>query len=268
MRAVLLGLLAETFIHPGTGRSTGFVDHPVAREAVTDYPVIVGSSVKGALRDVLRSRGEEGVEGKLFGGRDRAGEWLISDARLLLLPVRSLTGSFCWLTCPHLLERYWRDNNRIGRQVSFVIPQVNRTQALASSKGPLFLEEREFTVGGAIEQAIVKEIGELIPHEVTRSRLAERLVVISDEDFAWFARFGLPVQARNALNEATKTSFRLWYEESIPPEALFYALVVGRTSAPAEVLAKVFSQEKRYLQLGGHETIGQGWFSVRLLTVE
>ena len=29
----------------------GVVDLPVAREAATDYPVLVGSSLKGALRD-------------------------------------------------------------------------------------------------------------------------------------------------------------------------------------------------------------------------
>ena len=52
MKFILLGLLAETPIHPGSGRSAGFVDLPVAREAATDYPVVVGASVKGALLDL------------------------------------------------------------------------------------------------------------------------------------------------------------------------------------------------------------------------
>ena len=47
MKTLLYGLLAETSIHPGAGQSSGFVDLPVAREAATDYPVIVGSSLKG-----------------------------------------------------------------------------------------------------------------------------------------------------------------------------------------------------------------------------
>ena len=51
MRAAILGLLAETSIHPGAGRSMGVVDLPVAREASTHYPVLVGSSLKGALKD-------------------------------------------------------------------------------------------------------------------------------------------------------------------------------------------------------------------------
>ncbi len=51
MRTAILGLLAESPIHPGSGRGVGVVDLPVAREAATDYPVLVGSSLKGALRD-------------------------------------------------------------------------------------------------------------------------------------------------------------------------------------------------------------------------
>ena len=54
MRAAMLGLLAETSIHPGAGRSMGVVDLPVAREASTHYPVLVGSSLKGALTQAER----------------------------------------------------------------------------------------------------------------------------------------------------------------------------------------------------------------------
>jgi CRISPR/Cas system CMR subunit Cmr4 (Cas7 group RAMP superfamily) len=42
----MLGLLAETPVHPGAGRSLGVVDLPVAREEATSYPVIVGSSLR------------------------------------------------------------------------------------------------------------------------------------------------------------------------------------------------------------------------------
>ena len=55
MHAAMLGLLAETPIHPGAGRGMGVVDLPVAREAATDYPVLVGSSLKGALLDKMRT---------------------------------------------------------------------------------------------------------------------------------------------------------------------------------------------------------------------
>ena len=44
MASLIMGLLAETPIHPGAGRNLGVIDLPVAREAATDYPVLVGSS--------------------------------------------------------------------------------------------------------------------------------------------------------------------------------------------------------------------------------
>ena len=50
MKNLMIRMIAETSIHPGSGRSSGFVDLPVARESITQYPVIVGSSLKGALR--------------------------------------------------------------------------------------------------------------------------------------------------------------------------------------------------------------------------
>ncbi|MBK8214443.1 MAG: type III-B CRISPR module RAMP protein Cmr4 [Myxococcales bacterium] len=97
---------------PGSGRATGVVDLPVAREAATDYPVIVGSSLKGALRS--RAGDESAAAKQLCGEPERPGELLVADGRLVLLPVRSLTGAFRWVTCPHLIERYRRDRIRAG----------------------------------------------------------------------------------------------------------------------------------------------------------
>ncbi|MGH8499122.1 MAG: type III-B CRISPR module RAMP protein Cmr4, partial [Methylococcales bacterium] len=138
MDTLILGLLAETFVHPGMGSVGGAIDLPVAREAATDYPVIAGSSLKGAIKDKAQQEKwpdvcvmEEGKpaldnEGKprmklhaevekYFGKQDNAGQILVSDARLLLLPVRSLNGSYKWVTCPHLIERLSRDLKRAGR---------------------------------------------------------------------------------------------------------------------------------------------------------
>ena len=113
MKTAMLGFLAETPIHPGAGRGIGVVDLPVAREASTDYPVIVGSSMKGALRDKAKTVGMADMDAR-FGKQDHAGDLVVSDGRLLLLPVRSLTASYRWATCPHLIERYRRDLARAG----------------------------------------------------------------------------------------------------------------------------------------------------------
>ncbi len=261
MNATMLGLLAESPIHPGSGRSMGVVDLPVAREAATDYPVLVGSSLKGALRDKAETRGQNAD--RLFGKPDQAGGLLVSDARLLLLPVRSLTGTYRWATCGHLIERFRRDLDRAGLQGPPPVPAVKPEHALAAGKEPLFLEERQFEIDGPPSPGIVEAIQSLLRHPETRDRLAGQLAVLNDDDFAWFARYGLSIQARNVLEEETKKSKNLWYEETLPPDTVMYALVAGRGDEAREALGALFPDDDAWLQAGGNETVGHGWFAVR-----
>lgn len=245
----------------------GVVDLPVAREAATDYPVLVGSSLKGALRD--RASGDTSTVERLFGKSDRGGQVLISDGRLLLLPVRCLTGAFRWVTCPHLIERYRRDRIRAGLAADFAVPTIAITAgtsrpALGIGGAPLFLEEREFVLVGAPETKLVDAIAETLHHDETTERLNERLVVLHDDDFAWFARYGLSIRARNVLDPETKQSKNLWYEETLPAETVLYALIAGRSEAALAELTGSFTTQP-YLQAGGNETVGQGWFAVSVL---
>lgn len=261
MQTAVLGLLAETPIHPGTGRSTGVVDLPVAREAATDYPVIVGSSLKGALRDMARV--VDGIdEEDVFGTESTAGALLVSDGRLLLLPVRSLTGAYKWVTCPYLIERYARDLKRAGLGPLPSLPTVGVHEALAADEENLFLEEREFRVVGKPDASLIDAIAPLIAHDATRRRLASQVVVLNDNDFEWFARYGLPIQARNKLDQQTKTSVNIWYEENLPPDTLMYVLLTERRAGALGVLGRLFPPERPYLQVGGNETVGHGWFAV------
>ena len=265
MNSALLGLLAETPIHPGCGRSMGVVDLPVAREAATDYPVIAGSSLKGALRDKAETVSKDQVD-KRFGKADQAGDLLVADARLLLLPVRSLTGAYRWLTCPHILERFRRDLARAGLTPLPPTLAVKQGSALTSGSGHLFLEERQFRIQAPAEDklsALVKALRPLLAHEASASRLATQLAILHDDDFAWFVRYGLPIQARNVL-DGGKKSTNLWYEETLPPDTVMYSLVVGRQSDSITFLQTLFPADGAYLQAGGNETVGQGWFAVSL----
>lgn len=263
MEATILGMLAETPIHPGSGRGLGVIDLPVAREAATDYPVIVGSSLKGALKDKAQ-RGSLPETNRLFGGTDRAGDLILSDARLLLLPVRSLTSAYRWATCPHLVERYRRDARRAGGTPGFDVPRVSPGQALTRGAGHLFLEERQFEIGGTPDEALVRALRGLMAHDSTKQRLADRIAVLHDDDFQWFARYGLSIQARNVLDGETKMSTNLWYEETLPPDTVMYAVVAARSGEALESLGHLFPEGKSYLQVGGNETVGQGWFAVKI----
>lgn len=258
MNHLIVGMLAETFVHPGTGQNVGAIDLPVAREAATDYPFVAGSSLKGALRDAHEQRGGDGTEG-IFGRQDSAGNLLVSDARLLLLPVRSLSSAYKWVTCPHLLERLRRDTRRGGGSAPFSVPKVENKAALSSEgAGRLFLEERSFEVTGEPAEDLVVALAHLVADAGARDRLKRQLAVLSDDDFAWFARYGLAVQARNQLTD-NKTSNNLWYEETLPPDTLMYAVLAERNGRGALEQVKEIGD---YLQVGGNETVGHGWFAL------
>ena len=99
----------------------------------------------------------------------------------------------------------------------------------------------------------------MITHEKARARLSDQLVVLSDNSFTWFARFGLSVNARNVLDEETKESKNLWYEETLPPDSLFYVVFGERSPGAVDQMCRLLD-ECSYIRVGGNETVGQGWF--------
>lgn len=272
MRSLVIGLLAETSLHPGIGQVVGVVDLPVAREKTTGYPVIFGSSLKGALRDRAEQawRDEDKKIKHIFGEQETAGAVAVTDARLLLLPVRSLNGHFKWVTCPYLLERFSRDLRLAGIEpgdVSLAKPEKGQAvmdRCNENKQDQLFLEELSFDVIFDNLEPIAKAISPLVGCASVRERLNSGIVIVSDDEFAYFARYGLQINTRNVLDNDTKTSKNLWQEEVVPADSLFYAILFERLSngAIAEI-EKVF-RERPYLQVGGNETVGQGWCSIAL----
>lgn len=275
MSTALMGLMAEVSLHPGAESTVGVVDLPVSREAYTNYPVITGSSLKGALRARATELWGDNNEqiAAVFGNPNGAGGISVSDARLLLLPVRTLHGGpFKWVTCPYILERFQRDCRMIGINIDMNVPALEKGELLVAHNGAdgrdwTHLEELCLDNKLAEETIlqVVKNIQLLIGdrlHERTRQRLPGQLVICHDDQFRYFAQYGLQVNARNRL-DSNKISQGLWYEETIPPESLFYALARSRMgeSEPLKIVASLFT-DVPYLQVGGNETIGQGWCAV------
>lgn len=263
-RSVWFSLLAETSLHPGSGRELGVVDLPVAREGGTGYPLLYGSQLKGSLRDRAEQLGW-GRLGQVFGKPESAGSCLFSDARMVLLPVRSLTSAYRWVTCPQILERLARDLARTKSGISFDIPVVqNAVGALSNDPSVgerIFLEEREVEVEAALPEDVAEALEILLGPSPATKRVKRQVTIVSDDTLSWFARYGLPIRARNQLDE-NKKSENLWYEESLPPDTLLLAVVSARGNAdPGVDLAELF-RDARYLQVGGNETVGEGWVAV------
>ena len=274
-KTVLLGLLAETPIHVGIGQAAEALDLPVAREHTTRFPHIPGSGVKGAFRVWAEQRPALKSEIKtLFGaasgddtGNDAgAGTVLFGEARLALLPVRCTTDSFKLATCPLIINRMLRDMERAGSPQKTAVPAVlDGTyfgQAIPNS--PLGLEEREFA-HKTLDVANISNLLKTLMGDGAPADFDSKLVIISDSDFKWFAEFGLPLAMRNALdeNKIVKPG-ALWAEETLAPDTVMWMVLSERKDGTAQqVLTEIGT--KTYIQIGGNETIGQGWFSVRVI---
>lgn len=282
MQQELLGLIAETQIHAGTGRASGVIDLPIMRESHTGWPCVFGSAVKGALR----CKAEQTTAARdwvvdVFGpdtkhASDHAGALAVSDARLLLLPVRSLTSHFKWVTCPALLKRAADDAHRMGKtRPAQKIPAVMENEALTSAyEGALYLEEFQFQAHKADLTALIAWLANFVSEDGIEKRLQDQLVIVSDDLFAHIAQFATPVTPHIAIDNATKTvkPGALWYEETLPPETVLYlTLATSRTRRKAAEIdaatlmshtLSLFPAERAYLQLGGNETTGMGWCRV------
>ena len=280
---VLLGLLAETSIHAGAGQMAGVIDLPIQREAHTDWPVVFGSAVKGALRTLAEDQNAAwrfAVFGpEVHNAAEHAGALLVGDARLLLLPVRSLTSHFKWVTCPALLRRFRADAQRLSLpEAAFAVPEAPEPNGALVPEGvanTLFLEEFRFTPQPTDLSAAMAAVARLMGREDALAALQRQLVVVNDDRFSHLARFATPVNPHVCLDNATKTvkPGALWYEESLPPDTLLYvglyaqgARVRGESKTAAEILNHVVVDlfQRPYLQLGGNETVGMGWCKVTM----
>lgn len=265
MDARMIGMLAETNLHFGAGRSEGIIDLPVAREASTGYPVLVGSSLKGAMRDAAgRLWKDEGQVKKVFGSPNGMGGVSTGDARLVLLPVRSLEEAYKWLTCPYILERLVRDMGRCNIDVELPKLKIASGQCLGKGgKDEVFLEERQFSRTGTAPPAVIEALFRLFPSKLPADRLADQLLILNNDDFVWFANYGLAVRAHNALDKDTKTvkGTALWYEESLPSDTLLTAVISGRDKQGQDQAISVV--DDAYLQAGANETTGMGWMKCK-----
>ena len=281
MNAKMIFVHALTPLHPGTGRGIGVIDLPIAREVATNLPYLPGSSLKGVLRDVC---GDNGIGKQLFGPKTQdiaennlhAGAAQFTDQRLLLLPVRSLVGTFAWVTSPYVLHRFIRDYKNISSEKCPTVPRIGNKENVVTSQAPellmpdgsLILEDLKLKKdGGQNADAWGELFGKhLFPDDVAwKDMLKSHLCIVHDDIFNFLLETGTEVIARIRLEDDTKTVTKggLWYEEALPTETILSGLVVAQQIGengltPNKVLQEVTKLVKTPVQLGGSATIGRG----------
>lgn len=280
--AKLYWVHAVTPLHVGAGRGTGFIDLPTMREKLTGWPVVPGSAIKGVWK---RQFQQNGVDQRLldaaFGkaGDDEnnyAGSLILTDARIILFPVRSLFGTFAYCTSPLALKRLSRDMEMAGLANSLPLPPeplaeeayVSLFSAILDS-GKVFLEDLDFTAQKKEDCNSWAEFlaGALFPEDEQGRRIfQERFAILPGEAFDFLCETATEVNARIRIWDETKTvrDKALWYEESLPAETVlggiaWYERVRDAGGVTPAVLEETFCRQPFTCQLGGKATIGKGY---------
>lgn len=286
----VLMIYAQTPLHVGAGISCDIIDMPIQREVHTGYPVIPASSLKGSLRSRAElSRLDSNLIKAAFGNElnkdsTTVGNLSIGDCRILAFPVRSLSQGFLWVTCPLVLNRFYRDLRLAGfdeqdTTLSFIL-EDSELWAPENTKLPdrIFLEEVEFEVTKSKEaHSLAQYLAGLLPAETGDyfiEKFKRDLVLISDRNFSYFIKHCTQISARIQLTSAkiTGKEGNLWYEESLPSDTVMYSLLMATGQRLNNISARRLMDfadgevlKDNLLQVGGNETVGQGWCWVSLV---
>ncbi|MDZ7816536.1 MAG: type III-B CRISPR module RAMP protein Cmr4 [Planctomycetota bacterium] len=269
-----------TTMHPGSGSALGAVDLPVQRERHTRWPVIPSSSLKGVMRsEFAKMHGKDNdLTLAVFGpdtdnAADHAGALTLTDGRLLLFPVRSMKGVFALTTCPAVLNRLKRDLELAGiskysEQID-ALSDADSKKAFAVNGSPLLANSKALLEDVEVKGVEThKDLGFLKDLCGLDDYLAQRLIVVSDDDFSHFSQFCTEVVNRIRIESETKTVAEgaLFNEEVLPPECFFYtgfSLSKSRKSGFSKIASELAGELKKFngehVQIGADETIGRGF---------
>jgi len=279
-------------LHAGIGQGAGVIDLPIAREKATGLPFLPGSSLKGALRALCV---DENKRKQIFGpdtagtdaNSDYASSIQFSDQRLLLLPIRSLAGTFAWVTSPYVLRRFVRDLRDIQLSPPASIPDpkqnedcyIDKNKSKISitqgNKTKVYLEDLDLIPQNEDVTAWATWVGPKVFSDPTwQQMLAERFCVIHDDVFNFLIDTATEITTRIKLKENTKTvdtdTGGLWYEEALPTETILYGFALATPVSASRISSQqVFTEltnlTNKAVQLGGKATVGRGICRVQMV---
>ncbi|MGB9823754.1 MAG: type III-B CRISPR module RAMP protein Cmr4 [Candidatus Hydrothermia bacterium] len=284
-----LTFYALTPIHMGSGQSISFVDNVVQRERHTSYPTLWSSGIKGVLREfAYRAWQDKDKVNVIFGPEDGSDQYAscisITDAKILLFPVRSVKGTFAWITCPFVLKRLVEDLKSVAKDLNISIPFVDdvkvivgQSSALKIDNNQVAFEEFIFDLDNQNADGIAKEIFNLLLQtEFNETFFKKHFAIVSDDVFKDFVNYAVEIRTRIRIDQTTGTvkEGALFSEELIPSESVFYSLVFisepynksSNLNSADDILRELhslFQNGYQILQLGADETLGKGFVKVK-----
>jgi CRISPR-associated protein Cmr4 len=284
-------------VHMGTGTAVGgLIDNPIQRERHTDYPMMAGSGIKGAIRHDYWAQGEanRSLLNRLFGpdqsAADHAGAVSFGDGQLLAFPVRCAKAGFVYATSPLLLARLKRQLALANIQAKWTIPNLDsgqcrmRNPALLTND-KLALEAYELdaqrdadnSLGNIADWLAEHALPEAPDYDFFRDKLKTDLVLLSDDELHYFVVNSTVIEPHVKIDDISGTADggALFYTENLPPESLLFTVLMAsqerykRGDSPEnrmgatqiiDTLVNGNGQalQGRMVQFGGDATTGRG----------
>lgn len=268
-------------LHVGNGEiNTGIIDNLIQRDFLTKYPIILSSSLKGALREyfsLVIPESEEhkqkatGVLSSIFGNdiksnASRQGTYKFFDAQLLSIPVRCDRTIYANITCPQLIKNFLLNLKLFKIEINQTL--INGLKEIVNTNygHPVgFCDD----IKGAKLNLFYKDVDVIVndPIPLDKSMLSEisilfgdkPLVVISDKKFFELCDDNhLPVIARNCLIDSI--SDNIWYEQILPRFSKLYFIVMPNEKT-FENFNNIISSD--LVQIGANATVGYGYCTIK-----
>ncbi len=305
MRTKILFIHALSPLHPGTGQSFGPIDLAVARDKATNHPYLPGTGLKGSLRakafsmaedsgDSPQSEGEmtREIATAIFGPKvdevddpgQHAGTLTFGDGRLLLLPVRSVRGTFAWVTSPYILSFFTRDAEDAGiegipdifhglSEGECLLPSATDLSLNLNGANKVVFEDLDLNI---VQRPEAEDWADFLAslifpggkNDFWKKFFKRRFCVVHDDILSFFSLHGTDVVTRNVLDDESKTVENLWDEENLPGETILYSLLLATPNKgaiarweglnPKSIFQKVEALCQDHVQFGGNATVGRG----------
>lgn len=293
-------------LHVGSGDADfGIIDKHVQRDPVTGLPVIFGSSLKGALRQLFETFQPTSVDA-IFGSENPSkrqvsdgeanekegdtppltksatatlvqkeliqGTYRFHDAHLLALPVRTNHRFYYRATCPELLQDFMAEVERQDK-----LPEAIRGP-LQQLAGKTVNRGAPIHFNGLHSSLLVEDLTATFDDTIKKSQLQEldRAILPAGETL-----FGDRLLLLSAIDFQERCqelptvarnylengiSKNLWYEEIVPRESVFYAPITAPDSTSG-FESTIATAFGHQIQVGGNATVGYGLCTLKKLSL-